>query len=85
VPFYYTRKERKSLLITKHYILPLASTAATISALALSFTGLTGYMVSLPVIVAAYLVLVFFLVLRIRLKHPEVIAKAGSVIPDLEP
>ena len=85
VPFYFTRKERRSLSITKHYILPLASTAATIFALTLSFTGLTGYMASLPVIVAAYLILVLILVLRIRFKHPDIIAKAGRVIPDLEP
>ncbi len=84
VPFYFTRKERKNLSITKHYVLPLASTGAIIFALSLSFTGLTGYMISLPVIVAAYLILVLIFVLRIKSKHPEVIAKAGEVIPDLE-
>lgn len=85
VPFYFTLKERKSLSIIKHYVLPLASTGAIIFALSLSFTGLTGYMISLPIIVAAYLIIVLIFVLRIRSKHPEVIAKAGEVIPDLGP
>ena len=84
VPFYFTLKERKSLSITKHYILPLASTGAILFALTLSFTGLTGYMKSLPVIVAAYLVLVLVFVLRIKSKYPEVVAKAGEVIPELD-
>ena len=84
VPFYFTLKERKNLSITKHYILPLASTGAILFALTLSFTGLSGYMKSLPVIVAAYLVLVLVFVLRIKSKYPEVVAKAGEVIPELD-
>jgi amino acid transporter len=84
VPLYFTTKERNSLSIIKHYILPLASTAAIIFALVLSFTGLTGYMLSLPIIVVGYLILILIFVLRVKSKHPEAIARAGEVIPELD-
>ncbi|MEM3490346.1 MAG: APC family permease [Nitrososphaerota archaeon] len=83
VPFYFTRKERKSLSIIKHYLLPLISTGAIIYALTLSFTGLSGYMLSIPAIVIIYLLVFLSFVLILRAKHPEIIAHAGEVIPEL--
>jgi len=41
-------------------------------------------MYSLPAVVGAHLIPVLILVLRIRFKHPEVTAKAGRVLPDLQ-
>ncbi|MEM4058145.1 MAG: APC family permease [Thermoplasmata archaeon] len=83
VPFYFTRKEKKSLSIVKHYLLPLISTVAIIYALILSFTGLSGYMLSLPVIVIIYLLVSLFFVIILRAKHPEIVTGAGDIILDL--
>jgi amino acid transporter len=83
VPIYFTRKERPSLSIVKHYVLPIVSTGATVYALILSFTGLSGYMQSLPVIVAAYLIFSAAYVLWFRRKHPDRVEAAGKVIPEL--
>jgi len=83
VPIYFTRKERKSLSIVKHYLFPIISTVAVLYALALSFTGLSGYMLSLPVAVGAFLVAVLIFVIWLKKKRPEVVIRAGEVIPEL--
>ncbi len=83
VPFYFVRKERNNLSVMKHFVFPLIATGAVVYALYVSFIGLTGYMLALPVIVAIYLILALVFVLWLRSKHPEIMGKAGNVIKEI--
>lgn len=83
VPFYFIRKEKENLSLLKHIVFPLIATVAIIVAIYVSFLGLSGYMLALPVIVVLYLATTLIFVLWLRWKHPDIVKEAGNVIPEL--
>ncbi|MBX8632498.1 MAG: APC family permease [Thermoplasmata archaeon] len=79
VTAFFARKERRSLSISKHVLMPVGATAAMLAALYESFSGLSGYMLALPVIVILFLLLSGIFVLRLRRRNRMALENTARV------